>query len=134
LTWALKFEKVRTHTDTKRKNMRTKTLILSGVLAALSGASLMAQVYSLNAVGYINVTVVGGGAFTMVTDQLYNGTAVNGVMPAQYLSPMLDSQLLVPANGGLIVYAYDPVNGLRMWRSIPQALPGLIRQSLKGCR
>jgi len=49
--------------------MRTKTLILSGLLAALSGASVMAQVYSLNAVGYINVNVPTG--FSIIADQLY---------------------------------------------------------------
>jgi hypothetical protein len=49
--------------------MRTKTLILSGLLAALSGASALAQVYSLNAVGYINVDVPPG--FSLIADQLY---------------------------------------------------------------
>jgi hypothetical protein len=49
--------------------MRTKTLILSGILAALSGASALAQVYSLNAVGYINVNVPTG--FSIIADQLY---------------------------------------------------------------
>ena len=59
-----------THTrTTKVKIMRTKTLILSGLLAALSGASAMAQVYSLNAVGYINVDVPPG--FSIIADQLY---------------------------------------------------------------
>ena len=48
--------------------MRTKTKVLSALLGVLGTASLMAQstnVYSLNAVGYINVTVVPG--FNMVT-------------------------------------------------------------------
>lgn len=43
--------------------MRTKTLALSAVLGALSAASVMAQstnVYSINAVGYINVTLYPG--------------------------------------------------------------------------
>ena len=48
--------------------MRTKTLLLSGVVAALSSASLMAQVYSLNAVGYINVTCPVG--FSIIANQL----------------------------------------------------------------
>jgi len=69
--------------------MRTKTIILSGLLAALSGASLMADgVYSLNAVGYINVDLP-SGQFVMIADQLlYGGPGV-----ANTLSPMLDSQL-----------------------------------------
>jgi hypothetical protein len=49
--------------------MRTKTLILSGLLAAISGASALAQVYSLNAVGYINVDVPTG--WSIIADQLY---------------------------------------------------------------
>jgi len=50
--------------------MRTKTLLLTAIAGALGSASLMAQtnVYSLNAVGYINVTCAPG--FTMIADQL----------------------------------------------------------------
>ena len=43
--------------------MRTKTMLLSALLGTLGSVSLMAQstnVYSLNAVGYINVTVQPG--------------------------------------------------------------------------
>jgi len=63
--------------------MRTKTILLSGVVAALTSASLMAQVYSLNAVGYINVTIPPG--FSIIANQL-NTTNNN-------LSPLLDSQI-----------------------------------------
>jgi hypothetical protein len=47
--------------------MRTKTLALSALMGALGSASLIAQtnVYSLNAVGYINVTLPPG--YSMVT-------------------------------------------------------------------
>jgi len=50
--------------------MRTKTLLLTAALTAVSSAALMAQtnVYSLNAVGYINVTVLPG--FNMIANQL----------------------------------------------------------------
>jgi hypothetical protein len=82
--------------------MRTKTMILSGVIAALSGASLMAQVYSLNAVGYINVTVPGGagGAFSILADQLF---ATNQSTP-QYISPLLDAQLLDGNHNGVEIF------------------------------
>jgi hypothetical protein len=41
--------------------MRTKTMLLSALLGAIGSVSVMAQnVYSLNAVGYINVTVYPG--------------------------------------------------------------------------
>jgi hypothetical protein len=54
--------------------MRTKTLALSAVLSALGTASLVAQtnVYSLNAVGYINVTMPPG--FSIITCPLIVGT------------------------------------------------------------
>jgi hypothetical protein len=47
--------------------MRTKTMLLSALLGALGSVSVMAQtnVYSLNAVGYINVTIQPG--FNMVS-------------------------------------------------------------------
>jgi len=50
--------------------MRTKTMLLTAFLTALSSAAVMAQtnVYSLNAVGYINVTCPPG--FSMIADQL----------------------------------------------------------------
>ena len=54
--------------------MRTKTLILSAVAGLIGCASAMAQsnVFSLNAVGYINVTCPPG--FTMIANQLNNIT------------------------------------------------------------
>jgi hypothetical protein len=47
--------------------MRTKTMILSALLGALGSVSVMAQtnVYSLNAVGYINVAITPG--FNMIS-------------------------------------------------------------------
>jgi len=58
--------------------MRTKTLLLTAALTALSSAAVMAQtnVYSLNAVGYINVTVLPG--FNMIACQLQTGTNTLG--------------------------------------------------------
>jgi hypothetical protein len=82
--------------------MRTKTLLLSAVVGALSGASLMAQVYSLNAVGYINVTLPPG--LSQVSDQLY---ATNG--QANTVSPILDSQLgTSTAFINARIYKYQP--------------------------
>jgi hypothetical protein len=52
--------------------MRTKTMLLSALLGGLGSVSLMAQstnVYSLNAVGYINVTVQPG--FNIVSCPLW---------------------------------------------------------------
>jgi hypothetical protein len=52
--------------------MRTKTLLLSALLGSLGSISLMAQstnVYSLNAVGYINVTIPTG--FSIISCPLF---------------------------------------------------------------
>lgn len=85
--------------------MRTKTLILSGVVAALASASLMAQVYSLNSVGYINVAVPNG--FSMISDQLY----ANGQGVAQTVSPLLDTQVLDGQHNGLTFYKFNASAG-----------------------
>jgi hypothetical protein len=64
--------------------MRTKTLVLTA-LSSLSALGLMAQtstnVYSLNAVGYINVTIPPG--FSILTDQLIasGGNALTNLIP-----------------------------------------------------
>jgi len=52
--------------------MRTKTLLLSAALGLGTGAVAMAQVYSINAVGYVNVTMKPG--FNMVANPLNNQT------------------------------------------------------------
>lgn len=54
--------------------MRTKTLLLTAAVAAAGVVSTMAQVYSVNTVGYVNVVVKGGGAFTLVANPLDDGT------------------------------------------------------------
>jgi hypothetical protein len=58
--------------------MRTKTLLCAAALAA-GVVSSMAQsnVYSLNVVGYVNVSTRGGGNFSMIANPL-NNTASNG--------------------------------------------------------
>jgi hypothetical protein len=48
--------------------MRTKTLLLTAALGAAGIATSMAQVYSQNAVGYINLALPAG--FTMIANQL----------------------------------------------------------------
>jgi len=81
--------------------MRTKTLILSAIVGALSSLSLMAQVYSLNAVGYINVTIPPG--FSMIANQL-NTTNNN-------LSPLLDSQFATGNYDGMEFYKFANGSG-----------------------
>jgi hypothetical protein len=62
--------------------MRTKTLLLTAALTAAGALSSMAQVYSVNIVGYINLTVPKG--FSIIGNQL-NATPDNtlpSVLPA----------------------------------------------------
>lgn len=73
LTLEKLFEKLATHTDNNNdNNMRTKTLLAAAILAGGLTAA-MAQVYSLNVVGYVNVTVPAntiGGGFAIVANPL----------------------------------------------------------------
>jgi hypothetical protein len=82
--------------------MRTKTLLLSTLLGALGGVSVIAQtnVYSLNAVGYINVTCPPG--FNIITVPLIES-------PDNTVGTVLNN-----ASGALThdqVYFYTPSGG-----------------------
>jgi hypothetical protein len=78
--------------------MRTKTLALSAVLGMLGTASLVAQqnVYSLNAVGYINVTLPVG--YSVITCPLICGVSA-GVSPGTFVTN--DLNVLFPASNSL---------------------------------
>jgi hypothetical protein len=62
--------------------MRTKTLLLTAALGAAGVATSMAQVYSVNMVGYVNKAIPYG--FSMVANQLNNtpDNKVRTLMPA----------------------------------------------------
>lgn len=83
--------------------MRTKTIVLSALLGALGSVSLMAQstnVYSLNAVGYINVTAEPG--FNIISCPLI-------ASPDNTLNTLLS-----PTNGAYKkwqFYAWNPASG-----------------------
>lgn len=75
--------------------MRTKTLLLTVVLGIASAASSMAQaVYSVNIVGYVNLTMKPG--FNLVANQL-NASPNNGLNSVLPAAP-LESQVLKFAN------------------------------------
>ena len=77
--------------------MRTKTLILTAAIGLAGAASSMAQVYSVNAVGYINLSFVPG--FTMMANQLDNG------------ADNLVSDLFTGAPEGTTVYKFKSDTG-----------------------
>src|SRR6266404_3215859 len=75
--------------------MRTKTLLLAAVLSAAGVASSLAQaVYSVNAVGYVNVSIAPG--FQIINNPL-NNTAPNGNTV---------TNLFASAPDGTIIYRY----------------------------
>jgi hypothetical protein len=77
LTRDIGFVILRSHTETQISHMRTKTLLLTAALTAAGVATSMAQVYSVNMVGYINLPIPTG--FSMVANQL-NGSPNNQVV------------------------------------------------------
>lgn len=57
LTKILNSVKVAAHTETVKQIMRTKTLLLTAALTVATAATSMADVFSVNVVGYVNKTV-----------------------------------------------------------------------------
>src|SRR5579859_7839113 len=86
--------------------MRTKTLLLTAALAAAGALSSMAQsnVYSLNIVGYVNVTLTNGGSgFTLFANQLdFDGTGTNNT---------LNNVLSTNMPNNTTVYKFNPSTG-----------------------
>jgi hypothetical protein len=85
--------------------MRTKTLLCAAALAAGLATSALAQsnVYSLNVVGYYNVTVP-ANQYLLVANQLNTtNNTLGGVLPS--VPP--GSQFQVYQNGGLTPYVFD---------------------------
>jgi hypothetical protein len=86
--------------------MRTKTLLLTAALGAAGIATSMAQVYSVNAVGYVNTTLLPG--YNLISNPLNNtagntianlfGTGWNGTIPpgtfVYYFNPTTDSYVI----------------------------------------
>jgi hypothetical protein len=83
--------------------MRTKTLLLTAALSLAGIATSMAQVYSVNAVGYINLTMKPG--FNMVANQL-NRTSANKLNDVIQGVP-IESQVLKFANNNYVLEIYD---------------------------
>jgi hypothetical protein len=87
--------------------MRTKTLLLTAALVAAGVASSMAQnVYSLNIVGYVNVTVQ-SNQFYLLGNPLDDGAGniITNVLP---LNNTFDT-----GNAESLLFTFDPVAGLQ---------------------
>jgi len=83
--------------------MRTKALLLIAAFAAAGVASSVAQVYSVNAVGYVNTTLVPNG-FTLISNPLDAGAGNNTV--GKLLSNI---QGAIPT--GLKAFTFDGATG-----------------------
>jgi hypothetical protein len=109
--------------------MRTKTLILTAALGTIGAASAMAQVYSVNAVGYINVQMKTG--FNLMANQLNTGNntiaEVIPTVPAGTLAYKFDNQSGYTANTYLFSWS-DPAMtiapGEGLFIATPAADPG----------
>lgn len=82
--------------------MKTKTSILAALIALAGSATLMAQnVYSLNVVGYVNVTVPPG--YSMIANQL---NTTNMTIGALLPNPPDGTQILKWDGSGYNTYEY----------------------------
>jgi len=91
--------------------MRTKTLLLTAALSAAGIATSMAQVYSVNAVGYVNTPLPKG--FSLISNPL-NNTAGNTIQNLFGTIPNIPEGLTVYkfVNGKYTTPAtYDPLDG-----------------------
>lgn len=85
--------------------MRTKSLLLAAAVSVAGVATSLAQVYSVNAVGYINLTLKPG--FTLIANQLDNK---NGNLISQVLTGLPDGTVLYKfsnATGTYSIHALD---------------------------
>ena len=86
--------------------MRTKVLLCAAALAASLASSMAQNVYSLNVVGYYNVTIPARG-FYMVANQLNTtNNSLGSVIPA----PADGSQIYI-YSGGYTAATYDALAG-----------------------
>jgi hypothetical protein len=120
--------------------MRTKTLLLTAALSAAGIATSMAQVYSVNAVGYVNVPLATG--FNMVANQFTASSyAISNVIPSaplastifvfvnnnyqtsvfdEFSSAWTNPNLLLPLGGGFFLNNPQPATTLTMVGEVPQ--------------
>ena len=88
--------------------MRTKVLLCAAALAVSLASSMAQNVYSLNVVGYYNVTIPANG-FYMIANQL--NTTNNTLAVLSGLQNVADGSQLFKYNGGYAAYGYDGIAG-----------------------
>jgi hypothetical protein len=87
--------------------MRTKTLLATAALSAAGVVASQAQVFSVNAVGYINLDVPAG--FSMIANQLNNNG--NNTLPALIPAPPGGTTVFKFVGSGFQQATYDELFG-----------------------
>jgi len=98
--------------------MKTKALLLTVALGAAGAATSMAQVYSQNAVGYINVTINHG--FNLIADQLI--TTDRSVLALFPTAPDQTSVYKFTPGGGFEINVND-ISGNGTWDNTAMTVP-----------
>jgi len=90
--------------------MRTKALLLAAAFAAVGAATSMAQVYSVNAVGYVNTTLKAG--FNLVSNPLTAADNTIGKLFMNIQGGVPDGTTVFKFKGGNFLSAkYDDLDG-----------------------
>lgn len=89
--------------------MKTKTSLLAVLVAMASSATVMAQVYSLNVVGYVNKTIPAG--FSLVANPL---NTTNNTLSSIFANPPVNSAVYRFVGGSyqISTFALDDDNNL----------------------
>lgn len=82
--------------------MRTKTLLLTAALSVATVATSMADVFSVNVVGYVNVTLTNG--FTLVANPL---TGATNTVAALFPNPPDQLTIYKFTGGGYAINAFE---------------------------
>jgi hypothetical protein len=85
--------------------MRTKTLLLTAALVAAGAASSMAQVYSVNAVGYVNLSIPKG--FSMIGNQFVQPSYTLGTLIP---NPPPSTVVYKFTPAGYLIYTFDDID------------------------
>jgi len=96
--------------------MRTKALLLAAAFAAVGAATSMAQVYSVNAVGYVNTTLKAGpggkSGFNLISNPLTAANnSINGLFQNMAGGVPNGTTVFRFANGNFVTYGYDDLDG-----------------------
>jgi len=109
LTPLAQFHSLGAHTEQIIIQMRTKALLLAAAFAAAGVATSMAQVYSVNAVGYVNVTLKPG--YNLVSNPLNAANNSIGTLFANMQGGVIGGTTVYKfANGNFIAAQWDDLD------------------------